>query len=189
MRRSCRLAQARMNQLPPQIHNTIGAIETHRPAPSSGSPRLPCSGAMDTCLSVQRSLLQSGYRMDRASGDVETPNGVGTMCPVSGRLRPSIGIGSTAVTARLVAIESAPAVPTAPASDNARLRHAEAVHARGGRRRRAFMLPSMKRLAVSTRDSIPPGLRSIPYTARLCQWADLARCCQTSIRAHQGRAQ
>jgi hypothetical protein len=44
----------------------------------------------------------------------------------------------------------------------------------------------MKRLAVSTRDSIPPGLRCVPVTAGLCQWADLARFCQTSIRAHQG---
>jgi hypothetical protein len=62
--------------------------------------------------------------------------------------------------------------------------------ARGrGARARRFMLPSMKRLAVSTRDSIPPGLRSVRFTAGLCQWADLARFCQPSIRAHQGRAQ
>ncbi len=47
------------------------------------------------------------------------------------------------------------------------------------------MLPSMKRLAVSTRDSIPPGLRSVRFRAGLCQWADLARFCQPSIRAHQ----
>src|SRR6185295_6721589 len=30
------------------------------------------------------------------------------------------------------------------------------------------MSTSMKRPAVSTRDSTPPGLRSIPHTARLC---------------------
>ena len=57
-----------------------------------------------------------------------------------------------------------------------------------GQAGRAFMLPSMKRLAVSTRDSIPPGLSSGPFNGRLCQWADLARFCQPSIRAHQGRA-
>jgi len=34
-------------------------------------------------------------------------------------------------------------VPAAPASDNARLRHGEAVHGRGGRRRRAFMLSTL----------------------------------------------
>ena len=60
--------------------------------------------------------------------------------------------------------------PAAPASDNARLRQGAggvrpgaAAPGRGDRRRRAFMSTSMKRLAVSTRDSIPPGLRCVSF--------------------------
>ena len=49
-----------------------------------------------------------------------------------------------------------------PASESGRLCHGDGGHAGGARRRRALMLPSMKRLAVSTRDSIPPpGLRFV----------------------------
>jgi hypothetical protein len=50
------------------------------------------------------------------------------------------------------------------ASESGRLRHGDGGHKGGDRRRRVLVLPSMKRLAVSTRAAISPlDLRSVQF--------------------------
>ena len=69
-----------------------------------------------------------------------------------------------------------------------RCRRPGAANGRGDRLRMSFMLASMKRLAVSSRHRVFPcgvcGVQSSAVTVVRC---GLARFCQSSIRARQGR--